>query len=113
MPSFEGIAWLILANNRRKTMKTRPDSNTEKLKGFIRMPYAWPGGYPLYAVMGDGEAICKNCAKKEYRIILSDTIQGYSKQWQVIGIDVNWENDKLACSHCGSIIESAYGDSND
>jgi hypothetical protein len=34
-------------------MKTKPDSGIEQLKAFIRQPYAWPGGYPLYAVMGD------------------------------------------------------------
>ena len=37
-------------------MKSQPTSGIEQLKAFIRSPYAWPGGYPLYAVMGDGSA---------------------------------------------------------
>ena len=36
-------------------MKTKPDSMVEKVKTFIRQPYAWPGGYPLYAIANDEE----------------------------------------------------------
>lgn len=90
-------------------MKTKPDSIVEKVKSFIRQPYAWPGGYPLFGIFGDGEALCKDCAKTEYKVILSDTLQGFGASFQVVAVDVNWEDNDLYCAHCNSKIESAYG----
>lgn len=91
-------------------MKTKPDSMVEKVKSFIRQPYAWPGGYPLYALMSDGEAICKHCAKSDYPLILSSTKDDDKRGWTVMAVDVNWEDNELYCSHCGEQIESAYGE---
>ena len=91
-------------------MKTKPDSGIEKLKNFIRQPYAWPGGYPMFAIFGDGEACCKKCAKTEFKTILSDTMQGYGSSFQIVDVDVNWEDENLFCAHCGEQIESAYGE---
>ena len=90
-------------------MKSLPNSGIEQLKAFIRSPYAWPGGYPLYAVMGDGEPLCKSCAPKEYKRIVRDTMEGFDSSFQVIGVDVNYEDSEMYCCHCNSKIESAYG----
>lgn len=91
-------------------MKTNPNSTVEKVKAFIRQPYAWPGGYPLYLVMSDSEAVCKKCAKTEFSLILSATKDKDESGWQAEGVDVNWEDNELYCSHCGEQIESAYGE---
>ena len=91
-------------------MKSQPTSGIEQLKNLIRSPYAWPGGYPLFAIMGDGAALCKDCAETEFKTILSDTMQGYGASFQVVAIDANWENSDLYCCHCSGAIESAYGD---
>ena len=32
---------------------------------LVREPYAWPGGYPMYAVADDGGVICRFCAEEE------------------------------------------------
>jgi len=90
-------------------MKTAPNSAIEKLKNFIRQPYAWPGGYPLFGIFGDGEACCKACAKSEFKRILADTLQGFGPSFQIVDVDVNWEDQELYCAHCNVKIESAYG----
>lgn len=74
-------------------------------------PYAWPGGYPLYFVTADGEALSFKAARAERRNILqalayNDTRSG----WFVVGVDVNWEDAGLACAHSGERIQSAYAD---
>ena len=45
-----------------------------KVKQAIRSPYAWPGGYPLYVVLADGEALSVESAEKNWRLICHATI---------------------------------------
>lgn len=82
-------------------MKTKPYSDVENFKNFVRQPYAWPGGYPLFAITADGACLCKKCAKENAKLIIRATVEndGYGG-WQVIGVDVNWENDELICDNC-------------
>ena len=83
----------------------------KQLKEAIRSgPYAWPGGYPMFAIMTDGGALCFDCLRSEWREIVdahkrSDTTGG----WMVEGLDINWESADLTCDHCSKEIESAYG----
>ena len=74
---------------------------------LVANPYAWPGGYPQFAVMSDGGALCPKCCAAERDSIAScNTSDG----WQVTGLQINWEDANLTCSHCGAAIESAYGE---
>ena len=77
----------------------------------VRQKYAWPGGYPMFLIMADSEAICMACARKEWENIARATrYPDYiDKQWQCIGAEVNWEDTTLYCAHCSELIESAYG----
>ena len=44
---------------------------------LVREPYAWPGGYPMYAVTDDGGVICRFCAEEEREsIALTDGAMG-------------------------------------
>jgi hypothetical protein len=87
------------------------DQNPLKdVKQAIRQPYAWPGGYPLHIVMGDGGCLCCDCAKQKFRQIARSTIQGQRDGWNVAGVMINWEDVDLSCDHCGRTIESAYGE---
>ncbi len=61
--------------------------------------YAWPGGYPVYAVMADGEALCPHCARENIRTRCG---------WHFATFDVKWEGSDLYCDHCGNPIEAAY-----
>lgn len=77
--------------------------------------YAWPGGYPLYFVMSDGEAMSFAAGKKERRCIL-EALRDYQTNkhersgWRPVAIEVNWEVPDLYCAHTNERIESAYAE---
>jgi hypothetical protein len=74
-------------------------------------PYAWPGGYPLYWVMADGEACAFKVSKTERRAMLQAlSDKRVSDEWRPVALEVNWEDESLYCAHTGDKIESAYGD---
>ncbi len=76
-------------------------------------PYAWPGGYPRYFVMGDGGACSFETAKSERRQFLEALAHSCrSDQWRPIACEVNWEDSELRCDHSGQRIPSAYGEEN-
>ena len=74
---------------------------------LIESPYAWPGGYPLFAATHDGAALCHKCCATERRTIGFTT---GTDGWAVVGLDINWEDPELYCDHCSARIESAYAE---
>lgn len=60
--------------------------------------HAWPGGYPMHYMTGEGWILCPKCANEPRT---SDV---------AIAGDVYWEGPTLTCEDCGADIESAYGD---
>ena len=88
----------------------------EAVRDYIRQPYAWPGGYPKILIMADGEAMCAECARKNYRLISLATRGHYHDSWAAAGVDIYWEGEPLQCSNwgdCEKVIESAYGEVED
>lgn len=73
--------------------------------------WAWPGGYPLFYVCADGEPICPACCNCE--IALTADPARDDPQWTIVGVDINYEDEDLYCSHCSAHIESAYGESDE
>lgn len=69
--------------------------------------YAWPGGYPIYAMTSDCGALCPACCKSEARQIVPSIKQGLNDGWRVVCFDINYEW-LIYCDHCGGQIESAY-----
>jgi hypothetical protein len=79
------------------------------VKRALRDKYAWPGGYPLYLVTSDGEALSIDAARENWREIVRAHLQNDKRcGWHIAGVDVNWENPDLYCAHTGERIESAY-----
>ena len=79
-----------------------------------REKYAWPGGYPLMLLMVDGESICPDCAKREWKLAAYATRHpGHDKQWEVAGVYTHLEGPPVQCAHCNKEIESAYGEDED
>lgn len=76
-------------------------------QSIIVEPYAFPGGYPKYALTDDGGALCRKCCEAE-----QEQIQfSYPKDgWHVVSIEINWEDNDLYCDNCYGRIESAYGE---
>lgn len=80
------------------------------LREFIRQPYAWPGGYPIVAVMTDGETLCAKCCRENYRQISTDTRQQNRRSgWCFEGVQLHLEGEPEVCAHCNHETESAYG----
>lgn len=81
------------------------------IKDLAGGAYAWPGGYPLYFITADGEALSFESAQANQGLILEAiNTADISSGWQVIGCDVNWEDTQLICAHSNKKIQSAYGD---
>lgn len=80
--------------------------NTYMAKDIMRAPYAWPGGYPKFALCNDGGILCAHCCKENAKLIIGATRQ----EWAIVAIDINWEDESLYCDHCGKSIESAHGE---
>lgn len=81
-----------------------------KVREAIRHPYAWPGGYPVYVILSDGERLHAQCARENYRQISQATRTNARDGWQAAGADVFWEGAPDICPHCNKELESAYGD---
>jgi hypothetical protein len=72
---------------------------------LVKEPYAWPGGYPRFAVMNDGAALCHECCKDDRESIATTT--GHDG-WCVTALDINWEDPHLQCDICSKTIYPAY-----
>jgi hypothetical protein len=73
-------------------------------------PYAWPGGYPRYFIMSDGDSLSFNAAK-DNKDLIADAIREYDNSgWRVVACEVNWEDTDLYCAHTNKRIPSAYGE---
>ena len=80
----------------------------QQVKDAIRNPYAWPGGYPVYTLLSDGDLLCCTCAKDNFRLIADSTKHNNFDGWKAEGALVLWEGEEM-CAHCGKVLESAYG----
>lgn len=69
------------------------------------------GGYPMYFVTSDGEALSFEAARENFRQIVDSIAGRHNDGWRVVGQDVNYEDEDLICAHTGERIASAYGDS--
>lgn len=72
----------------------------------------WPastdlGGYPLVYVCADGSELCPKCANDNIKLTANPRAE---RDWRIVAVDINYEDDSLNCDHCGGIIKPAYGD---
>lgn len=91
-------------------MTRTPAEILRDVKRAIREPYVWPGGYPLYVVMADGESLSVAAAREQWAQIVRSTLQQSRDGWASAGFEVNWEDVEMTCAHTGDRIESAYGE---
>ena len=67
-------------------------------EGGVLPAYAWPGGYPILYVSGDGSEWCADCANQ-------DDAEPKITDWFVF-----YEGQPVNCAGCATTVESAYGD---
>ena len=76
--------------------------------------YTWPGSYPVFAIMADGESLCPDCLIGNLRLIVlatHDYEQGHFRDdWAIQGAEVNWEDPRNYCCNCNQRIPSAYAE---
>lgn len=71
-----------------------------------RERFAWQGGYALFALMSDGETLCADCVRAEYRQIAWATRVKDRGGWACEGFDHTGNvDDAPTCAHCGRVIE--------
>jgi hypothetical protein len=73
--------------------------------GFKAPSFTTWGAYPLIYICQDGEAVCADCVNTESEFRTVD-----SPEWNVVEVEINWEDNGAMCANCNSPIESAYGD---
>lgn len=71
--------------------------------------YAWPGGYPIYFITQGCEAVCPSCVNKN-RDLIDAAYADEDARWNVIDVDINYEDTYLYCCNCDATIEAAYAD---
>lgn len=72
--------------------------------------WAWPGGYPLVYLTRDGGTLCPDCANGKNGSEATDATDCADPGWQLVAVDVNYEDAALVCDHCGKKIDAAYAD---
>ncbi len=84
-------------------------THSKLVKNLIREPFAWPGGYEKFAITSDGEYLCHQCVKKEFKTILHSTLFSYSDGWQVAALEAECNTDsETICSHCYRVITENF-----
>ena len=90
-----------------------------EIKGRLRAgKYAWPGGYPIYFIAEDGEALSFEAVRECWReichahIVVASCPSAYcaNRDWLIAGAEINYEDGALLCAHTGERIESAYAE---
>lgn len=67
------------------------------------------GGYPLYFIASDGEAVSFEAARDNFAQIVDSIANGHRDGWRIVGQEINYEDEDLFCAHTGKRIASAYG----
>ena len=89
----------------------KPLDLSHQVRQAIRDKYCWPGGYPLFLLCADGEVLCPDCARREWKLVAQAIRHpGTDKQWEIVAVDVNWEDPDMYCAHCNNNLDSAYGE---
>lgn len=88
----------------------RDIEDTHELRATLRAGKHLFTCYPRFLMTSDGEALCFDCAREEYRSVSFAVRHKLNDGWRVIACDINYEDASMRCVHCNNCIESAYTD---
>lgn len=96
----------LRANFSRHHLKIRTAAD---LKACLRAgPYAWPGGYQLWFIMADGEALSFEAARENLHELISAIRSNHRHDgWRPIAIEGEHMGDfpdGVTCAHSGAEI---------
>lgn len=80
----------------------------EEFDTALNNKFAFPGCYPTFLTMQDGDALCMDCAQELANEIRRDIADKFGYYLTPIAHEINWENDTLICCSCNNQIPSAY-----
>jgi len=83
-------------------------NKVELAAAYKQGPYTWPGGYPVYGLFSDGAYCCWDCFKSEYGSIAESVKDQDRTGWNMVALDINYEDDTAYCEHCSKTLECAY-----
>jgi len=77
--------------------------------------YTSVGSYPLFYLAADGDVLAYDSVKANLWQVARAT-RDYAKgskapdirQWAIVAVDVNWEDETMTCAHSGEVIGCAY-----
>lgn len=82
---------------------------TKELKTALRQgEYAWPGGYPIFFVMSDGQAASFDGVRGDFKNVIYSMRHNENYGYSVVGIEINYENEFLTCCFTNELIDCAY-----
>lgn len=85
------------------------DSLTQVKAALRSGPFTDLGGYPLYFIAADGEALSFEAVRERFREVCADMLDmSRINQWKIVGLEINYEDADLTCAHTGKAIPSAY-----
>jgi len=90
---------------------------------------AFPGGYPVLYIMGDGQVMCWDCLTSEREVVMwpgmdTETMcrgllpiealrwmeeSELDHAWVLVGWTIHYEGPDEHCANCHARIPSAYG----
>jgi len=82
------------------------------LREALATPFAWPGGYHINALMGDGGTLCHDCLGAEAASgnVHTSQCSGDDPAWRFVDGFVHWEGDPIQCDNCNKELPSEYGE---
>lgn len=64
----------------------------------------------MYFLASDMEPLSFESVQENWRQIVSAHLTGCNADWLMAGVEVNWEDADLYCTHSGERIPSAYAE---
>lgn len=96
----------------KRSLSVKDNVSVKKFREILKNgPFAWPGGYPLFGISKDCNAICFDCMEKERERIEKACLLHNDNSWEIIAVEINYEDNLLFCDCCSNRIESAYAES--
>mgnify|MGYP000673876777 CR=1 FL=1 len=91
----------------REVRPMRIDSLSDYRRAVRIGPYAWPGGYDVFAITSDGGTLCHDCyATNERTNVVWSIANKCNDGWRVVAVDATCNVDgEVRCDHCNRIVQ--------
>jgi hypothetical protein len=85
-------------------------TTVDEFREALATPYVWPGGYPNYFLVDDGEALSFEAAEANKAQIEASIREKINDGWRIVAVETNYEDGALFCAHTNDRIPSSYAE---